>query len=262
MPQRFLRPGVRSSKRWNRISWFEQTFYIRLITLVDDYGRYEADPELLQNEAFPYGDPDGKQVKAQTIAVALQTFAHKGLVIIYREKKSGKDYIQLERWNEKARSLSKFPDPANTEECDVLQAYNSNCLQLQAFPSKCYPPKPAPEAISPKPAPEAKGAAKAAPVGMQVQIPNSLNTPEFIIAWNKRMEHRRQKKRPMSIMAQEQALKNCAGWGVQKAIAAIETAIANDWQGLFEPRTATGNTRSPRPAEPNQLQETIIVKTL
>ena len=53
MPQRFLRPGITTSRRWNSLDWDSQSFYIRLLTLVDDYGRFDADPQLLKSYAFP-----------------------------------------------------------------------------------------------------------------------------------------------------------------------------------------------------------------
>ena len=87
MPQRFLRPGIRSSKRFNRVTWFEQIFYVRLITLVDDYGRYEADPELLQSEAFPFGTPDGKQVQLSAIVSGLASLAGKDLLTKFSRQK-------------------------------------------------------------------------------------------------------------------------------------------------------------------------------
>lgn len=237
MPQRFLRPGIRSSKRFNRVTWFEQIFYVRLITLVDDYGRYEADPELLQSEAFPFGTPDGKQVQLSAIVSGLASLAGKDLLLRYKEISTGKEYFELTRWTERKRSDSRWPDPRD-----------NICCQLLANADGCVPPKPAPVA------------SESAPVASEsIAMPAALDVPEFRELWAKRVLCRKQSRKPMTDTAQEQQLKLCASWGLQKAMVAVAKAIASDWQGIFEPRPADMNGHAP---ESNQLQETIKIKTL
>jgi len=124
MPQRFLRPGITTSKRWNRCDWISQSLYARLITLVDDYGRYDADPELLRSLAFPFGDPEGQVMPVTTLVSSLTTLVDKDLLLIYAAE--GKEYLQLTRWQERARSESKYPEPV--------------CKHLQTNVVKCTPP--------------------------------------------------------------------------------------------------------------------------
>lgn len=109
MPQRFLRPGITTSKRYNRCDWFSQTFYVRLITLVDDYGRHEADAELLCAHAFPFGDPQRKMVEPEEIEKSLTVLESAGLLQTYVV--DDKRYLQLTRWQERARSTSRCPAP-------------------------------------------------------------------------------------------------------------------------------------------------------
>lgn len=138
MPQRFLRPGITTSKRWNRCDYFSQTFYMRLITLVDDYGRYEADPELLRSHAFPFGSPNGETVDLQTIVSGLQTLVHKELILTYEI--NGKGYLQLSRWQEHARSKSKYPEPPKA---DQLQTIDNICSPPSSSSSPSSSPSPA-----------------------------------------------------------------------------------------------------------------------
>lgn len=133
MPLRGLRPSITQSKRWNRCSYFTQTFWVRLVTLVDDYGRFEADPELLRSLAFPYGDPEGKEVPVRSIADSCQQMSACGLLKLYETE--GKQYLQLLKWKERIRSDSKFPDP--------------ECCQMSANDSKCPPPTPTPTCTFP-----------------------------------------------------------------------------------------------------------------
>ena len=133
MPQRLLRPGIRQSKRWNRVSYLEQSLYVRLLTLVDDYGRYEADPELIRSEAFPFGDPEGNPIPVPTIDSALLSLASKCLLILYEY--DSKQYLQLLRWKERVRSESKFPEPKNGS----LLSNDSKCQQMIASPPSPSP---------------------------------------------------------------------------------------------------------------------------
>lgn len=142
MPQRFLRPGLTTSKRWNRCDWTTQSLYARLITLVDDYGRYDADPELIRSHAFPFGDPNGKVLQLTAVARMLRTLADRNLVLLY--EKDGKEFLQLLRWQERARSASKYPEPT--------------CEQMSTNDSKCLPPSPSPLVIAISHKPSSNGA--------------------------------------------------------------------------------------------------------
>jgi hypothetical protein len=151
MPQRFLRPTIRQSKRWNRLPWEAQSLFIRLLTLVDDFGRYEADPELLRSEAFPFGDPCGQMITVENICLQLQSLVSKNMIVLYTV--NDVSYLQLTRWNERARAeKSRFPPPPEHLLSDV-----SKCLLPSPSPSsstsgearaRATPPVPLHEKIS------------------------------------------------------------------------------------------------------------------
>jgi hypothetical protein len=110
MPSRFLRPEIRSSRRWNACSWCGQSLYIRLITLVDDYGRYEADPVILCSEAFP----TFRHFRPSKVRKLLVELAANDLIRLYQH--DGKTYLHLTRWKERVRiTQSKFPAPNGGE---------------------------------------------------------------------------------------------------------------------------------------------------
>ena len=122
-----------TSARFNSLCWEAQSLYVRLITLVDDYGRFEAHPVLLKSLAFPF-NPEIICEQMLSWCVELQA---KDLAVFY--EKDGKQYVQLSRWQEKARSHSKFP-----------QFDASTCKQMLASVSKCSAPSSSP---SPSPSP-------------------------------------------------------------------------------------------------------------
>lgn len=142
MPNRILRAAIRQSRRWNQLTFLQQSFYIRLLTLVDDYGRYEAHPQLLASECFPYGDDRGSQITCTAIAEHLRSICTARMAIVYENE--GNLYLQLTRWKEHARSASKFPEPS-------AEQLRSNCcaLEVQMITS---PPSPSPS-LSPTPTP-------------------------------------------------------------------------------------------------------------
>lgn len=238
MPQRFLRPGVTTSQRWNTVPYDAQTLFIRLLTLVDDFGRYDADFRLLRSHAFPYGDPQGREIKLQTIENMCLQLSTVNLVTFYRS--DGKQYLQLERWNEKARAAeSKYP------------AYSEVCEQMFANVSKCSPPSPSPSP-SPSPltlvmAPAFKRQAANAAEG----LPEGLRSERFEKTWSDWEQHRKEIKKPLTPTQRKAQLAHFAKLGEEKAIAAIEHTIFKGWQGIKEPEQNNGthkhsNTESRR----------------
>jgi hypothetical protein len=53
MPNRVLREGILTSERVNALDWPAEVFYRRLMSVVDDFGRYWAKPELLRAGLYP-----------------------------------------------------------------------------------------------------------------------------------------------------------------------------------------------------------------
>lgn len=123
MPQRFLRPGITDSAKWNACDWEVQSFYIRLITLVDDFGRYEANPKLLRGHAFALRE----DITSSMIIDMCKQLQGNDLADFYEVAE--KQYVQIANWIEKARAdKSKFP------------AKDDSCKQMFSNDSKCSPP--------------------------------------------------------------------------------------------------------------------------
>lgn len=80
-----------------------------------------------------------------------------------------------------------------------------------------------------------------------VPLPKDLNTPEFREAWTLFAQHRKEIKKPMTVIAAEMQIKDLAKMGLPRAIAAIHHSIKNGWQGIFEP---DGNNALPPPQKP------------
>lgn len=110
MPQRFLRPGIRTSERWNSVSFAAQSLYVRLLTLVDDYGRYDGRASVLWGECFAVWNEQNPDVSVnlQQVEEMLQQLAAKELIHRYE---NGRKVVQIVQWQERVREgcVSKWP---------------------------------------------------------------------------------------------------------------------------------------------------------
>lgn len=107
MPNRVLREGILTSERVNALDWPAEVFYRRLMSVVDDFGRYWAKPELLRAGLYPLhldkvGNSDvGKWLTACVRAALVRTYTV-----------AGKSYLVLLDFRQHARAeKSKFPEP-------------------------------------------------------------------------------------------------------------------------------------------------------
>lgn len=124
MPTRMLREGILTSEPVSLLSWPAEVFYRRLMSAVDDFGRYYAKPELLRAICYPLqldkvGNPD--------IAKWLGETQKTGLVRVYAV--SGKEFLEIVNFRQQVRAKhgSKYPAPP----ADVTQM-PSNCVANDA----------------------------------------------------------------------------------------------------------------------------------
>lgn len=133
MPQRFLRPGIRTSERWNKAGFFAQSLYVGILTLVDDFGRYDGRARLLHGECFSLRD----DVKPHQTAAALKELSSCGLIQLYGIE--GKEYLQVLQWQERSRSeQSKFPDPPEQSAAGPQESASSLAIVPRHKPSSPF----------------------------------------------------------------------------------------------------------------------------
>lgn len=146
MPQRFLRPGITTSDPWNSVSFGAQSFYIRILTLVDDFGRYDGRVPILHGQCFALRD----DVKPQHTAAFRSELQQAGLILVYEA--DGKEYLQITKWQERARGdRSKYPEFQRSQESAAERSGTQEkdaSLAIASSPS----PSPAVKASRPKPA--------------------------------------------------------------------------------------------------------------
>lgn len=184
MPQRFLKPGLTTSLKWNACSWQAQSFYVRILTLVDDFGRCEGAATLLRSLAFPLHE-DIRTPQVQKLGEELQA---NQLAVFY--KVDGKDYVQLRNWTERARvDVSRYPGPdgkkGKWKDDDGPQDSAANGSVPQppkppSSPSSSSSSKPSPSSASSPP--RAKLTEEAAPEVLEPKRQERPNSPELAFA--------------------------------------------------------------------------------
>jgi hypothetical protein len=207
LPNRILREGILTSPRVAKLGWPEEVFYRRLMSVVDDFGRYYADPGMLRAACYPrqlskVTDPD--------IGKWTRNLAEAGLVRVYPAQ-DGESYIELLDFRQQARAkASKFPEQSSTCVADATQTTSTSVAPAPVFGD-----------VSVDGGGDER--ARAAPTPGAVR-------PEVWERWRKY----KGKQKPDSIALQAKRLDEWAAAGLD-VNAIIETSIANGWAGLFPP---------------------------
>jgi hypothetical protein len=202
VPSRILREGILSSDRINVLSTAAEVFYRRLMSVVDDYGRFDGRPSMLRVSCYPLRvDAVREADLSRWIAECVKA----GLLVLYAV--DGKPYLEMQDFRQQARAKSRFPSPAEGQVLEVgtadatqpLGACLADATQAQtavhlfrssdsesdsnfgaAGPSPAAPPAPAPAARKPpaEPHPDPKGS----------RLPADWQLPPEWAAWCE--EHR------------------------------------------------------------------------
>lgn len=135
MPSRVIKESIKTSRNVNALSDFQFRLWIHLIVSADDYGRGNADPELVKNLAFPRR----KGVTEKQLSDALHVLANLGMVNLYEV--DGEPYFYFPKWSEHQRirqKVSKFPEPeAGKSICGELRQIAASCGELPQDAADC-----------------------------------------------------------------------------------------------------------------------------
>jgi len=106
MPNRLLREAILDSDKVAALNWAEEVFYRRLMSVVDDYGRFDARPEFLKSKLYPV---QASKVNTSDVAKWRQATVEAGLVRVYCH--GGKEYLEILNFGQRIQSVSKWPPP-------------------------------------------------------------------------------------------------------------------------------------------------------
>jgi hypothetical protein len=107
MPSRIVREGILTSERINSLSANAELFYRRLMSVVDDYGRFSANLTLLRASCYPL---KLDSVKEDSISKHLAECVDARLVVLYTV--ADKALLELQDFRQQVRAKeSKYPSP-------------------------------------------------------------------------------------------------------------------------------------------------------
>lgn len=234
MPNRMLREGILTSERVNRLGPQAEILYRRLMSVVDDFGRYHGHPGLIRAGCYPL---KLDQVREADITRWLAEVQSAGLILLYST--SGKQFVQLldTRWQVRAHG-SKFPEPPpeSANICaqmltDAPVVVDEN-VDVDVVEKGGNPPK----------SPRARGKAV---VESEILVPAELETPEARQALREWLEHKRTLGKPYkSPAAVSKLLQEHARAGPVAFIEAVNHSIARNYQGIYAPSGATNGQRT------------------
>ncbi len=106
MPNRIIKESICTSDTIDRLSWFDEVVFYRLIVNCDDYGRFDGRGAILKSRLFPLKGGMGER----SVRDAVRRLQAAGLVICY--KAEGRPYLQLTTWDKHQQvraKKSKYP---------------------------------------------------------------------------------------------------------------------------------------------------------
>ena len=116
MPNRIIRKGILRSGRVNALSPRAELFYRRLMSVVDDFGRYHAEPATLRSDCYP----TRPNVPLRLIRAWLDECARAGLVVLYEV--AGSKFLEYRDFRQQQRAkTSEFPPMPSTCAADAQQ---------------------------------------------------------------------------------------------------------------------------------------------
>ncbi len=121
MPNRILYSSLLTSTKVNQLKGQEFELYVRLLLVVDDYGRYSGLPTRVARSCWP----DREDITSKTVSPMLAKLAAVGLVTAYTV--DGEPYIEITNWKQRTRqTISRFPPPADN--CQSIDGHMTvNC---------------------------------------------------------------------------------------------------------------------------------------
>lgn len=104
MPNRVLRDWT-DSKPVNSLSWQEEVLFARIIMKADDYGNFNADPQIVKSLCFPRKNG----IRESDIAAWLEAIKTAGIIRFYNAK--GDTFLHIKEFKQRLdKSRRKFPE--------------------------------------------------------------------------------------------------------------------------------------------------------
>lgn len=121
MPNRYIREGINDSRTICQLGWQGEVFYRRLMLAVDDFGRAEADAEILRCELFKRQLAKVSEADIERLLVECENTNPPSL---FTYQYGSKRYLVMNTWDKGRAKYSKHPEPPESV-CKRLQTPSS-----------------------------------------------------------------------------------------------------------------------------------------
>lgn len=132
MPARLLREGILDSEAVCSLKWDAEVFYRRLMSVVDDFGRFDGRPSVLRGRLYPL---QIDKVREADITRWIAECEKAGLIALYSAV--GKPYILFRKLGSPRSKESKWPPPPPEAETVAQHASVNICAQTQTDENGC-----------------------------------------------------------------------------------------------------------------------------
>lgn len=229
MPVRLIREGILTSKPVNNLTERGELFYRKLLNVVDDYGRFFSNPEILRTHCYPCRLT---AVTVEDVKAFIGECYDQRLLILYGPEL---EYLALFRFRQQIRSASKFPPPDE----QLLSKLSADAKQLLSLDGD----EDVVEDGDGKRA-GARGRARAGTVAL-CDLPPKLRTERIAAAWQRWMAHRRCFRKPGNWNALfNTQIDYLEQFTEAQAFEILMQSLRNGWQGLFPPKNYEINQRN------------------
>jgi hypothetical protein len=239
MPRtRNIKPGFFENEELTSLTPLERLLFAGLWCWADREGRLEDRPRRIKTQILAYED-------RCDINKMLDNLQNSPGNFIARYEANGSKYIQINNFRKHQHchvdeQKSVIPAPEMHRACTVLapgncdkspEAISLTASSLHASSEVLVPPK------SPK---------------GDLEFPSELDSPQFREAWIDWEQHRKEKKKPITPTSRKRAMKRLAPLGIEMACHWINNAIAQGWQGIYDP--------SGKGLDPDKPVESVVLE--
>lgn len=236
MPDRIIRVGILTSDLVNKLTWPAEVFYRRLMSVADDYGRYDGRPVILKAQLYAL---KSDRVTEPDIAKWIGECREAGLVRVYTVTE--KPFVEILNFGQRIQAKSKWPDPPSDENPPGVTVKHGDSPPIRESDSGS---KSKTDSLS-------HTAGGASGFGRLVE---SLCKDGFPQAWQDWRAYRAEIGEPLTSYTAKQQILKCERWGAKRSVQIIAKAIENSWKNLREDHEMNYGPGGKAPAAPTKAK--------
>lgn len=132
MPNRIIREGIIDSEAVNSLSHEAEVFYRRLMSVVDDFGRFDGRIAVLRARLYAL---QLDKVREANLERWIAECVKARLIRLYEH--NSKPYVLFLKLGAPRAKASKYPAPPDESECECPCQEDDHCAQMQADANIC-----------------------------------------------------------------------------------------------------------------------------